>query len=223
MTDEAETTPSATVVLLRDGADLELLLMQRTGRKGKPGAWVFPGGRVEAHDVRGGDPRSEASARLAGVRETAEESGLAIDDLELATISRWITPPVSPRRFDTWFFVGVVDGEAPVRPDGEEMVGHRWLSPRTALADYRDGRLALAPPTFVTVTWLSAFDRAAAAARRLGAGEPMIFRPQIHRTAAGEVVMLYPGDVGYETGEVEVVGPRHRCVMADGRLRYERD
>jgi 8-oxo-dGTP pyrophosphatase MutT (NUDIX family) len=45
--------PAATIVLLRDGAaGMELLLMRRSRRAGfVPGAWVFPGGRVDSADA----------------------------------------------------------------------------------------------------------------------------------------------------------------------------
>jgi ADP-ribose pyrophosphatase YjhB (NUDIX family) len=71
----AEPQPSATVVLLRDARDApEVLLLQRAPRRdGKPGPWVFPGGKVERDEAQrsGGDVL--AAAREAAVRETAEE------------------------------------------------------------------------------------------------------------------------------------------------------
>ncbi len=218
-----EPTPSATVVLLRDASRVELLLMQRAPRDGKPGPWVFPGGRVEADDVVDGDGRSEATARRAAIRETEEEAGLRIGDTRLETISRWITPPVSPRRFDTWFYVGVLGEDEPVTPDGDEMIGHRWITPEAALQAYHEKALALAPPTFVTVSWLLEFDRAHRAAETLAARPLVTFRPHIARSDGGEVFMLYPGDAGYEANQPDVQGPRHRCRLQNGVLAYERD
>jgi len=48
-----EPRPAATTALLRDGdAGLEVLLLQRQPRSGfVPGAYVFPGGRVDAADA----------------------------------------------------------------------------------------------------------------------------------------------------------------------------
>ncbi len=223
MPEAPEPIPSATVVLLRDGArDLELLLLQRSSRSDKPGPWVFPGGQVEPHDVAAGDPRSEASARAAAIRETHEEAGLRIETARLDTISRWITPEVSPKRFDTWFFAGVAPMDESVRVDGDEMCDHRWLSPAGVLEAFGRRELRLAPPTFVTVTWLSEFARADEAAARLAARELITFRPRITRTAEGTVVMLYPGDAGYEAADPEASGPRHRCHALESGFRYER-
>jgi 8-oxo-dGTP pyrophosphatase MutT (NUDIX family) len=87
----AETRPAATVVLARDGdAGLEVLLLRRARSSGfVPGAYVFPGGRVDEQDA---DPR--VTGRLAGldpaaggpgpaylvaaVREAFEETGLLL-------------------------------------------------------------------------------------------------------------------------------------------------
>jgi len=229
----AEPQPSATVVLLRaapaPGAqDFELLLLQRSSRDGKPGPWVFPGGRVEAADIAGaGAPGASAAlahARAAAVRETREEAGLEIGGAALAPISRWITPEIAPRRFDTWFFLGRMaepGAASQVAVDGREICAHRWLMPHAALEGQRSSELRLAPPTFVTLCWLAEFSRAADALRELPARELMTFRPRIIRSGAG-AVMLYPGDAGYESGDPAAAGPRHRLRSDGRRYDYER-
>lgn len=92
--------PAATVVLLREGGDgPEVLLLRRNRATGfVPGAWVFPGGRVDAADGEdaladrwNGLTREGAAGRLemgpgaeppaiayygAAVRESVEETGL---------------------------------------------------------------------------------------------------------------------------------------------------
>jgi 8-oxo-dGTP pyrophosphatase MutT (NUDIX family) len=217
-----EPKPSATVVLLRDGAaGLELLLLQRAPRDAKPGPWVFPGGKVEPGDVEAGEPGSCASALRAAVRETREEAGLSLEHGRLVAISRWITPEISPQRFDTWFFVGAVDASHEVVVCGSEMVAHRWLGPAAALAAHGSGELSLAPPTFVTVSWLTEHARAADAVRALGAAPFVTFRPRIHRSAEG-AVMLYPGDAGYESNDPARPGARHRILALPSGWRYER-
>jgi 8-oxo-dGTP pyrophosphatase MutT (NUDIX family) len=212
--------PSGTVVVLRDAPGLELLLLQRGAQGGAPGPWVFPGGKVEAPDCRSGaDPAEDA--RRAAVRETAEEAGLALEAGALCTISRWITPEISPKRFDTWFFAAIAPAGAQVRVDGVEMIGHRWLAPADALRAHHEHALRLPPPTFVTVTWLAEFASAAEALRVLPARMPDPFRPRIHRLEAG-ALMLYPGDAGYESGQLEAAGARHRLWALADPWRYER-
>lgn len=84
----AEARPAATVVLLRDGRDgPEALLMRRHRRSGfVPGAWVFPGGRVDPADgerrllerCRGLGPEPAPPFWLAAVREAFEETGVLL-------------------------------------------------------------------------------------------------------------------------------------------------
>src|SRR5688572_24012745 len=80
--------PVATVVLVRDGATApEILLLKRHRASGfVPGAYVFPGGRVDAADgadrlVGLLDERlhgPEGSYWLAAVREAFEETGVLL-------------------------------------------------------------------------------------------------------------------------------------------------
>lgn len=96
----AEPRAAATIVLLRDGAaEMELLLMRRSRKAGfVPGAYVFPGGRVDNSDalpplvslLDGLDPDTARrrldhegeppaiSYYLAALREAFEETGIMV-------------------------------------------------------------------------------------------------------------------------------------------------
>lgn len=77
--------PAATLVLFRDRAGLppELLMVERSGEMAfAAGAMVFPGGRIDPDDRLLAGRFSalapdDAAARIAAIRETIEESGLA--------------------------------------------------------------------------------------------------------------------------------------------------
>lgn len=219
--------PSGTVVAVRDAsAGLEVLLLQRAVRPGQDGKapWVFPGGKVDPADLErvGPDPDPEHAARHAAVREAHEEAGLILAADSLVTISRWITPRVRAKRFDTWFFLAAVEGDTDVRVDGEEIGDHRWLPPEEAIGRYQAGELSLAPPTFVTVSWLVDHGDAATARQQLGNADLITFEPKIHPIDGGACI-LYPGDAGYDDGTLEHGGPKHR-LWSDGKtFRYERD
>jgi len=172
-------------------------------------------------DLAGRPDDPENRARRAAVRETREEAGLEIRGSSLVTISRWITPALSPKRFDTWFFLGTVGRHEGVRVDGAEMCAHRWLSPRDALEAHHSGEIRLAPPTFVTVTWLTQYPRSADALESLARGPILTFRPKICPIPDG-ACMLYPGDAGYADGDPERLGPRHRLWSLPTGYRYER-
>jgi len=220
---DAEPQPSATIVVIRDAeAGLEVLLLERAARKpGKLGASVFPGGRVESADL---DGRSldDSAYRRAAVRETHEEAGLVLQPDRLVTLSRWITPALAPKRFDTWFYLADVAADVPVTVDGEEIGHHRWLAPAAALAAHQERVIQLAPPTFVTVSWLEGLETTRHAHAVLGPAPVPEFRPHICQRPEGPC-MLYPGDAGYETHDPAVPGARHRLWALSEGWRYERD
>lgn len=154
--------PAATVAPLRDGPrGLEVLLLQRSSAMVfAPGAWVFPGGRVDEADYREG---AEHAPRLAAVREAAEEAGVLLDPDGLVLVAHWTTPPGQVRRYATWFFVADANRCGGVRVDGVEAVDYRWLTPADALAAQRQHALTLIRPTIATLTALCGFASVAAA------------------------------------------------------------
>ncbi len=215
--------PAATVVLVREVPELEVLLLERRAKPGQEGPMpsVFPGGKVEAEDLaRAPDPLE--AARRAAVREAREEAGLQLDPEVLTPISRWITPPVQPRRFDTWFFLAAAPGDAEVVVDGSEIGRHHWLRPAAALEAHQRMQLRLAPPTFVTLSWLAPHRRFDELRDTLLRGPLLTFEPRILR-AGSEVCILYPGDAGYEAGDPDRAGPRHRLHLGRDGWRYLRE
>jgi 8-oxo-dGTP pyrophosphatase MutT (NUDIX family) len=84
MSDLPDIIPAATVVLMRAAANgpPQVLVTERTGRMAfAAGALVFPGGRIDADDHATAEllapDTSHAAARIAAIRETIEETGLA--------------------------------------------------------------------------------------------------------------------------------------------------
>ena len=84
MNDLPEPIPAATLVLMRpsDEGAPQLLMMERTRSMAfAAGALVFPGGRIDPDDEalaeRIGNGFDYAAARIAAIRETIEETGLA--------------------------------------------------------------------------------------------------------------------------------------------------
>jgi glyoxylase-like metal-dependent hydrolase (beta-lactamase superfamily II)/8-oxo-dGTP pyrophosphatase MutT (NUDIX family) len=76
-----------------------------------------------------------------------EGGGWRLDAGDLAPAGHLVTPPFAPLRFDTAFFTATLpEGqEASVLPG--ELVEGRWASAEEALAEWRQGRLLLTPPT----------------------------------------------------------------------------
>ncbi len=216
--------PAATVVLLRDGDEgCEVLLVRRNARLSfHGGAWVFPGGRIDAEDIAaaGGGHDLSRAARWAAAREAREEAGVTVEPSALVLFSRWVTPTNIPKRFDTWFFAAAA-GEEEVRVDGGEISTHAWFTPPHALRAHEAGEIDLPPPTYVTLTQLAAGEERGEVLRSLASRPFEYFEPRLHLLAQG-ACSLYHGDAAYDSDDLGKPGPRHRLWMEGGRWRYEK-
>jgi len=183
---EVPPLPSASVILIRR-TPIEVLMMRRNERSSfVPGAWVFPGGTVDEADMRSGED-DEMSARRCAVREVFEETGIWLgtgfadqagvrqkllagnavdldahlgDALEsLVLTSRWVTPVGVPKRFDTWFFVSILEGDVEGTPDDAEGVELAWVRPGDALQRHRQESFPMVFPTIRNLEEIASFER----------------------------------------------------------------
>jgi len=208
---------AATVILLRDGpTGLETLMLRRNSKIVFGGMWVFPGGRLDPEDWEGVEEGDElAASRRAATRESIEETGLAIDPDSMVPFSHWTPPPITPKRFLTWFFAARAAG-GDVEIDYGEIHESDWMAPAEALRRQRATEIELAPPTFVTLTELSAFRSVDEALAAIRAREPERFQTVIGVQQGVGPVALWHGDAGYEDGDAAAEGPRHRLTMTKG-------
>jgi 8-oxo-dGTP pyrophosphatase MutT (NUDIX family) len=254
----AKPRDAATVMLLRPGqAGLEVYMLRRHVTMAfAPGAYVFPGGSVDARDAdeqvawAGPDaaewgqifdapPSLARTLVCAAVRETFEESGVLLagesadsvvadttsDEWEadrlalldrsvslaeqlgrrglvlradlLRPWSRWITPVVEPRRFDTRFFAAALPAGQRTRDVSGEASEVAWVRPAEALQAGKRGEIRLFPPTAVTLSELAdcgAVDTALSGPRQVA---PIIPEVQLRE---GAVWLTVPGLVGYASG-----------------------
>lgn len=215
--------PAATTACLRDGeAGVEVLLVRRSRELVFYGsAWAFPGGRVDPEDAGlGTDLFDQPAGRNAAVRETHEETSIALSPQSLVPLSHWTTPPGRPRRFSTWFFVVRAMVDRVVVDDGE-IDKHWWAGPAEALAAQARSEITLPPPTFITLRWLEGYGTVDAALDAARTKPLERFVPRV-ATLDGQGVSLYQGDAGYATCDPTVPGQRHRLWMRPGDWQYER-
>lgn len=226
LTDPKATGSAATVVLLRDGElGLEVLLAERPRDRGSfAGAWVFPGGAVDAADAADAPLDTEVATRRAAVRETREEIGLEVDGRELVAFSRWTPPANSPKQLTTTFFaVRVPEGE--IRPAPDEVAAVEWLRPVDALERHAAGTMTLWPPTWVTLHGLARAASVDEALDELRSGE---VRPFVAKVRDDGRTILWQDDDEYEAvadrqrrehdpavpdDARDAIGNRHRLVM----------
>jgi 8-oxo-dGTP pyrophosphatase MutT (NUDIX family) len=186
---------AATVIVLRGGTEaLEVLMVQRNpSARFMGGAWVFPGGAVDASEGEG-----DEAHRAAAVRELAEEAAIGgVDPASLVKFSRWITPPEVKIRFDTHFFLAAAPDGCEPRVDGAECVDLAWRSPAAALAAHRAGEMLLVFPTIKHLEQLSGFPSADALLAHARGREVQPVEPRV--VVGGEHArIVLPGEPGYD-------------------------
>jgi 8-oxo-dGTP pyrophosphatase MutT (NUDIX family) len=181
------------VIVLRDSPEgPEVLLVQRTpNARFMGGAWVFPGGAVDAGET------VEQTAR----RELHEEAAIELPaDAPLTPFSRWITPAEVKTRFDTWFFVVEAPRAAEPRVDGSECVDFRWIRPQRALDECAADRLQLVFPTIKHLEQLTGFPTVAETIEVATAREVVAVQPRIVVKGGGARVLL-PGEPGFDADD----------------------
>jgi 8-oxo-dGTP pyrophosphatase MutT (NUDIX family) len=173
---------AATLLVVRDGAGgVEVVMGRRPPGGPFGGAWVFPGGSIDSEDlVAAGDP--EVAWRLAALRETWEEVGLALTDpagagipsgdgpiharmaaagisfatADLVYLSNWVTPTIISKRFDTRFYLVVADGDL---HSSDELADVAWVSAAAALEQHRRDAFPMIFPTVSHLRYIVRFER----------------------------------------------------------------
>ena len=101
-----------------------------------------------------GAARSALVGGEIGFQALAAQLDLTLRTDWLTPLSRWVTPPGYPRRFDARFFVAALPEGSVASLEGDEVVDHAWIRPSDALAAMADGTLALWLPTSTTLQQL---------------------------------------------------------------------
>lgn len=213
--------PGATVVPLRDGPDgLEVLMIERAAALAYGGMWAFPGGRVDAADDDPSAPDDEvARARRAAVREAEEEVGLRFPAAALVPYSHWTGGSGQGRRYAAWYFLAPAPA-GDVVLDQTECLAHRWIRPADAVAGRDRGEIPVVAPTWMTLHSLAGAASVDEALARAGRRRPVVYRSRVTEVG-GDRIVLWRGDAGYEVGDPDVSGPRHRLVMRDSGWTFE--
>lgn len=171
--------------------------------------------------VRWSGEAEEFPWRAAALRETAEEAGVVLGNLpagaeiggdvyaalaasgghldadRLGYLSNWVTPERLPIRFDTRFYVAVVDGETEAAADRGEVFDPAWVTPQAAIERGEAGDWLVEFPTRRHLELLARFDGAQAVldhARSLDA-VPRV-EPRIVADPGGGLRVVVPGDGG---------------------------
>lgn len=242
----AETKPAATILLLRDAPEFQVLMVKRHQQIDfASGALVFPGGKTHAGDH---DPAwvdhctgweqydpEQRGLRIAAIREAYEEAGIllaegldgsdfaevcdpevrsAVDHghtafidvvrelgvrlrLDALTVfARWITPPIMPKRFDTWFYTVRAPSDQVAACDGRETVDAEWIAPAEVLRLAEVGERTVIFPTRMNVQLLAEAAGPEDCVARAQARTLVPVLPKVEVRESGRFLVL-PPDAGY--------------------------
>jgi 8-oxo-dGTP pyrophosphatase MutT (NUDIX family) len=212
--------PAATVVVVREAAaGFEVLMVRRNDKVAfMAGAYVFPGGRVDDHELQQAGGDAMAASRLAAVRELEEEAGVKVDASALVLIAHWVTPEIEARRYDTRFFLVRMPSGQEARHDEGETTELAWMTPRDAIERCERGEIMLPPPTWTTLKRMQRHanvDELFEWAKSVAI--PRV-QPQFYEDEHQKVLTL-PGDPTYPTIEGWDVPEDTRFLLQDGQWR----
>jgi 8-oxo-dGTP pyrophosphatase MutT (NUDIX family) len=185
---------------------------------------------------------------VAAIRETFEEAGLLlgrlapgwkmddarravaegaqfttlverIDAAALVPWVRWVTPEISPRRFDARFFLArAPEGQEP-RVDGHEATEGLWITPAEALRQWDDGGMQLAPATAKSIEMLCAHATVEAALGAAAKRLPPVAMPFVwNDKESGRAYISLPGDPRHPKPD-SLGGTIQRFQLSEGRYR----
>jgi len=154
-----------------------------------------------------------AGTAFAGVLNSLSAT-LRLD--RIVPFSRWVTPAVEPRRFDTRFFVARVEASQHAEHDRRETTEHAWLTPREAIDATLRHEILLPPPTLKSLLELSEFGSAEAVLTAAAARRPPYVCPVIQEVD-GALTVLLPGDPLHPEAVPELAGST-RLVLEHGRF-----
>ncbi len=139
--------------------------------------------------------RADLVARRRTLPDVLE--GLALRADLLHAWSRWITPAVAPKRYDTAFLVAQVPGGQVADAHTTEAVEARWWHPEEALERWKAGEIELMAPTFTTLREIGEHPDCAAVLAAADRREIRPVTPRLRR-AGDHVDILLPGDPDYQ-------------------------
>lgn len=85
-----------------------------------------------------------------------EHYGLHLDATDWTFVGRWVTPPFSPRRFDTWFFMAQCPAKQEPNVTGDaELEAGEWTRAGKAVARWRRSEVLTVPPVLHALKTIS--------------------------------------------------------------------
>lgn len=186
----ATAVPAASIILGAPNKNMTpgfrvLMVKRASTMKFMPNAYVFPGGKVDADDIKLSRNTDEVGMalpnwpgqRIAALRELGEEVGLSIERTGIVynaqythptpmgsalpvPFAHWVTPAAEKKRFDTIFFAFEAQATVPdikVDRDPSEIADIKWITPKEALRLHATpgSGFRMPPPTLMMMHQMS--------------------------------------------------------------------
>lgn len=194
---------AVSVILLRESCEGPIIFVQHRSSTMDfaAGMVVFPGGRVDDRDSSGwnfdeevlirhaaawsrcsiGDPKTakrDAGILLAAARrEILEECGVILEPSSFVPWANWVTSEGQPKRFDTYFYLGILPSGMEPRHQTTEATSSQWMNARQIVDAEARGSLRLLPPTLTIIDELLESPRPAAPRQLIREISPVRPRP----------------------------------------------
>ena len=147
-------------------------------------------------DERAGSARDEIAADKRPFLDLVVELDLRLDLEALSVFARWITPPIMPKRFDTWFYVAIAPPDQLALCDGWETVDAEWVEPNEVLRMAEAGERHVIFPTRMNVQLLAEAKSAQDCIDRANGRTLVPVLPRVAEGPNGRVLVI-PADAGY--------------------------
>ena len=155
-----------------------------------------PNGAPFNADDRAARARDDIAQDRRSFLDLIRELDVSLDLGALSVFAHWITPPLTPKRFDTWFYVAAAPPDQLAVCDGWETVDAEWIAPKEALRLGEAGERTVIFPTRMNLKLLAEASDATDAVLRAQARELVTVEPKITDTPEGRMLVL-PPNAGY--------------------------
>lgn len=153
-------------------------------------------GRAFAGDKRAAAARDDVAHDRRAFQDLVGALDLKLDLQALSVFARWITPPMMPKRFDTWFYIAQAPADQLAVCDGWETVDAEWFAPAEALRLGALGERKVIFPTRMNLQLLAEATSSADAMARAAARPLVVVEPALTDTPDGKALVI-PPNAGY--------------------------
>jgi 8-oxo-dGTP pyrophosphatase MutT (NUDIX family) len=140
--------------------------------------------------------RARIEAGELSFAEFLQSHDIRPDLTRLTLFARWLTPPVIPKRFDTYFYLIEMSDAQRVVHDGRETIENEWVTPQAALESAQSGGRTLLFPTRMNLRLLSNTHTVREAVSAAQLRTPKIISPRIETRGDRRFLQLLAED-GY--------------------------